>query len=49
MDKEIRNITNQIKRSGEDSRLVEGVAIVFNSDSQDLGFIERINPNAITQ
>ena len=49
MDKEIRNITNQIKRSGEDSRLVEGVAIVFNSDSQDMGYIERINPSAISQ
>ena len=49
MDKEIRNISNQIKRSAEDSRLVEGVAIVFNSDSQDMGYIERISPNAITQ
>ena len=48
-NKEIRNISNQIKRSAEDSRLVEGVAIVFNSDSQDMGFIERISPNAITQ
>lgn len=49
MDKEIRNISNQIKRSAEDSRLVEGVAIVFNSDSQDMGYIERISQNAITQ
>lgn len=48
MEKEFRNITNQIKRSN-DSRLVEGVAVVFNSDSQDMGFIERILPNAITQ
>lgn len=48
-NKEIRNISNKIKRSGEDSRLVEGVAVVFDSDSQDLGFIERISPNAITQ
>jgi len=48
-NKEIRNITNQIKRSNEDSRLVEGVAIVFNSDSQDMGYIERINPSAIDQ
>lgn len=48
-NKEIRNITNQIKRSAEDSRLVEGVAIVFNSDSQDMGYIERINPSAISQ
>lgn len=48
-NKEIRNISNQIKRTSEDSRLVEGVAIVFNSDSQDMGYIERISPNAITQ
>lgn len=49
MEKEIRNISNQIKRSNDESRLVEGVAVVFNSDSQDMGFIERIAPNAITQ
>ena len=49
MEKEIRNITNMIKRGEDDSRLVEGVAIVFNSDSQDMGYIERINPSAITQ
>lgn len=49
MEKEFRNISNQIKRSNEESRLVEGVAVVFNSDSQDMGFIERINPSAITQ
>lgn len=49
MEKEIRNISNQIKRSNEESRLVEGVAVVFDSDSQDMGFIERISPNAITQ
>lgn len=48
-NKEIRNITNQIKRSNEDSRLVEGVAIVFNSDSQDMGYTEIINPSAIDQ
>lgn len=48
-NKEIRNYTNQIRRSNEDSRLVEGVAVVFNSDSQDMGFIERIDPQAITE
>jgi len=46
---EIRNIQNQIKRSSEDSRTVEGLAVVFNSDSVDMGFIERISPNAITE
>lgn len=49
MEKEIRNITNQITRSSKDSRLVEGVAIVFDSESQDMGFIETISPNAIDE
>ena len=49
MDKEIRNITNQIKRSSEESRLVEGVGVVFNSESQDMGFIETISPTAIDE
>lgn len=49
MEKEIRNVNNQIRRANEESRLVEGVAIVFNSDSQDLGYFERISPDAINQ
>lgn len=49
MEKEIRNIANQITRAAENSRMVEGVAIVFNSDSQDMGFIETISPNAIDE
>lgn len=49
MDKEIRNISNYIKRSDDNSRLVEGTAIVFNSNSEDMGFIERISPNAIDE
>lgn len=48
-NKEIRNISNQIRRANEDSRLVEGVAVVFNSESQDLGFIETIDPQAISE
>ena len=47
-NKEIRNVQNFIKRSNENSRLIEGMAVVFNSDSQDLGFIESIDPSAIT-
>lgn len=47
MEKEIRNIQNTIKRANEDSRLVEGVAIVFDSDSQDMGYIEQIAADAI--
>lgn len=49
MEKEIRNIQYTIKRASEDSRLVEGTAIVFDSDSQDMGYIERINPSAINE
>lgn len=48
-NKEIRNLSGSIKRSNEESRLVEGCAVVFNSDSKDLGFVERILPDAITQ
>nr|DAN51789.1 MAG TPA: prohead serine protease [Caudoviricetes sp.] len=32
-----------------DSRTVEGYAVVFNSQSEDLGFYETINPAAITE
>lgn len=50
MNKEIRNITCEIKRSNQESRWVEGKAVVFNSPSQEqLGFIETIIPTAITQ
>lgn len=48
MEKEIRNIENIITRNG-DSRLVEGIAIVFNSSSQDMGFYETITPDAIDE
>lgn len=48
-NKETRNTANLIKRSNAESRMVEGVAVVFNSDSQDLGFIETIEPTAITE
>lgn len=48
MEKEIRNIQNRIRRASEDSRIVEGVAVVFNSDSVDMGFIETIDPTAIS-
>ena len=33
----------------QDSRTVEGYAVVFNSQSEDLGFYETINPAAITE
>ena len=37
IEKYIRNIQNKIKRASEDSRIVEGVAVVFNSDGDDMG------------
>lgn len=49
IEKEIRNIALKINRSDKESRMVEGTAIVFNSDSTDLGFIEQIAPEAINE
>lgn len=42
---EIRNI-NEISIQ---DRTVTGMAVVFNSDSENIGFIERIHPEAITE
>ena len=49
---EIRNVQNIEFRKNEDgtnSRTVEGYAVRFNTPSQDLGFIETISPEAISQ
>ena len=46
--KEVRNSNNEITPILPNSREVSGYAIVFNSDSNDLGgFIERIQPEAL--
>lgn len=45
-EKEIRYI-NEIQSADEESRKVEGYALVFDSESEDLGFIEKIEPTAI--
>lgn len=47
MDKEVRNQTME-QRANPDSRTVEGYALVFNSESRDLGgFTEIIEPSAL--
>lgn len=33
----------------QETRTVSGYAVVFNSDSENIGFIERIHPEAITE
>lgn len=51
MEKEIRNLGNIQLRSieGEDSRHVEGYAMLFDVESEYLGFYEVIERGAITQ
>lgn len=49
MNKETINISGLQLRSDEGSRMITGRAVVFNSDSGNMGFIERIMPEAITQ
>lgn len=46
---EIRNNGIVIERNYDDSRHVEGYAVVFESQSEDLGFFEVIERGAITQ
>lgn len=46
IDKEIRYI-NEV-RANEDSRTIEGYALVFDSNSEDMGFTEIINKDSIT-
>ena len=46
---EIRNLGSIIKRDYNESRHVEGYAIVFDSRSEDLGFYEYIDRGAVSQ
>lgn len=46
---EYRNITNEIRRADQESRKVEGLAVVFDSESRDMGFIETIDKDAISE
>lgn len=47
-NKEIRYFNEIRANEDSESRKVEGYAIVFNSQSEDLGFYETIEPSAIT-
>lgn len=49
MEKEIKHIGSIQLRSEGNSRRVEGYAVVFDSPSEDMGFIETIARGAITQ
>lgn len=47
MSKEQRSLNRELKITAE-SRLIEGYALLFNSESQDLGgFVEVIEPNSL--
>lgn len=45
---EVRNISGNVVRT-DNSRHVEGYALIFNSRSEDLGFYETIDRDAISQ
>lgn len=49
MEKEIRLLGNVELREGEESRLVEGYAVRFNEESQNIGFFETIERGAISE
>lgn len=47
-DKEVRSLTNPEIRVDKESRQVSGYAVVFESQSEDLGFYETIHRGAVT-
>lgn len=49
MEKNYFNINKIQLRGDSDSRIISGRAVVFGSDSQNMGFVERIAQGAITQ
>lgn len=47
-DKEVRSLTDPEIRVDKESRMIQGYAVVFDSQSEDLGFYETIHRGAIT-
>lgn len=47
-DKEVRSLNNPEIRVDKESRMIQGYAVVFESQSEDLGFYETIHRGAIT-
>lgn len=47
-EKEVRSLTNPEIRVDKESRMIQGYAVVFESQSEDLGFYETIHRGAIT-
>lgn len=47
MEKEIRNIKSEVRNAS--GRHIEGYAVRFNTQSEDMGFFETIAPDAITE
>lgn len=48
-DLEIRKINSPVTREAEDSRVISGKAVSFETPSQDMGFTEYIHREAISQ
>ena len=47
MEKEIRNLKSEVRNAS--GRHIEGYAVRFNTQSEDMGFYETIAPDAITE
>lgn len=48
-ERQLERRSASISSINVDTRIVEGYAIVFNSQSEDLGFYETISPSAVTE